>query len=225
MKLKINDKTYHRHLSNLIKRGKIQKLNEYRLVKEKEANLKEVLDCIERIKESKTQDVLEEASLDLWRLCDGKRIVHHLSVPAKFEHPRVLANFVHALHVILSYENRRHLKDLDSITRLCKNRTKIMDILENEHDPEVVGEPIYFLAETGEEAVDIIFDLVEKLSEDEYPNHKENIKCGLFSPNFPLYKNHFSKINKRVFDLIENTELQHRGKDLNKAKRSMTSYS
>ena len=103
-----------------------------------------------------------------------------------------------------------------------------MDILENERDPEVVGESIYFLAETGEEkAVDIIFSLVEKLSEDECPHHKENIKCGLFSPNFPLYKKHHTKINNRVFDLIEDSEvmLKSRGKDLNKAKRSMTSYS
>ena len=173
--------------------------------------------------------------MDLWRLCDGKRVVHHPNVLTfiesgltnpKFQNPQVLANFVHALCAILSYENRRHIKDHDIIARLHNSITTIKKIVETQRDPEVVGESIYFLAETGEEkAVDIIFSLVEKFSEEEYPNHIENIKCGLFSPNYPLYKNHFSKINKRVFALIENTEVQHRGKDLNKAKRSMTSYS
>ena len=233
----INEKTYHRHLANLVKRGKIQKINEYRVVEEKEANLDEVLNCIKRLKVFNNPDVLKEASLDLWRLCDGKRIVHHANVLTfiessivnpKFKSPRVLANFVHSLRAILSYENRRHDKDFDIISRLHSSITAIKNIVETQHDREVVGESIFFLAETGEEGVvDIILSLVKKLSKEEYLRHRNNIKTALYSPDYPLYKKQYSKINERVFSFMDASDfrLKNRGKDLNKAKRSMTSYS
>lgn len=110
------------------------------------------------------------------------------------------------------------------ITNLKDNIEQIEKILKVNRDPDVVGEAMFFLGETGEEkAVDIIFNLVEIYSEEEFKNVENSIKRGLFSSEWQLYKKYHKKINKKIYAMVEkpNSLLKKKGKILLKMKRNI----
>lgn len=228
--------TYYRHLKKLISLGEVKDAKYKLIEKEREANPKEVIECMKRLKETRDKDLLKIISSDFVRLCDSKRVSHIPNVLSflessledpKFKPTKVLKNYIKSLYSILYYEKRRRSPKEDIIKRIVENLGKIRAILEESTDPEIIEESLYFLSETEkEEAVNIILDLAMRLPEDVYHNIKTSIERSLFSPGWPIYEAHHKAINEKIYDMINNTDLsiKGRGKQLEIAKHKLRAY-
>ncbi len=245
----ISVSTYHRRLTILINRGKIKKINEYRLVGEKEADPAELYDTIQKLKETDHEITLKTRSEDLKRLVDGKRVAHFRNVLTflensinnpKFKAPIVLCNLIISIRRILAYERKRDKPDIRTIKRINRTIIQMKQIIDKQLDGitedvedretfpvyNVLNEVLRFLGETGEsEAVSVIFRLVTRVPEKEY-KELNRIADSLFSRKYELYKRHHQIINEKLDEMIEssNPTISTRGEELHRKKHNRPAF-
>ncbi len=225
-------KTYYRHRKRLIKNGKIKDAK-YVLIQEEEAKRSEVTEVMRRLDETEDKDLLAIISEDLIRLCDKKRtatipnllnFLESALLEPKFSDPIVLHNIINALHLILGYERRRHKLDKTIIQQLTANISNIRKILGKYRDKDVLGQSLLFLSLTeSKEAIEIIFNLVRTLSEEEYSDVATGVEISLFGVDSTLYEKHHEIINDRLLELIASGDpiLKRRGLKLHKEKQRL----
>lgn len=243
LKFGLTVSTYHRHLQNLCELGKIQKIRQYRLVGEKEADKRELYETIRKLKETDHEATLRTRSEDLKRLVDGKRTAHFRNVltflensinDPKFKAPAVLCNLIVSIRRILAYERKRDKPDIRTIKRINRIIIQMKQIIDKQLDGisedvedretfpvyNVLNEVLCFLGETGEsEAVSVIFRLVTRVPEKEY-KELNRIADSLFSREYELYKRHHQIINEKLDEMIEssNPTISTRGEELHRKK-------
>ena len=216
--------TYYNHLKKLVKIGEVRQAKYELIEKEKEADPEIVRDCIQIVRSDKPDEIRVARARHIERLCHWKRtaftpdLLCFLNTSFNDKNEKVRKHLVLAFANMLSYEQKRKLRDVRIIDRIVdENIDNVKKLALEDMNHEVRVAVLRFLGYTGDiRALDPIFEIIKNCFEEEYEKLKEWIHVVLFTQEYLLTKKLRREVAKRLDQLLmdPNEPVKKRAKEL-----------